>query len=196
MSSLVAVPRNTSRFGLKQIVIAALLLILGAVSLFAIVRESRRAPEPTAAQLAGGAFTGNQDRPAVSAAQENYANALWPIHERVKASAVNMTYAGLSYKMRDLDAAGVKTKVAPLTKIFREARAEAARVSVPEPLKAQQDLYLRAIKGYEDASIEMSLVARDGKDQHLIDAQKLSYAASEDMLRVGDVLWPGEYKPN
>jgi len=27
-------------------------------------------------------------------------------------------------------------------------------------------------------------------------AQKLSFAAAEDLLRVGDVLWPAEFKPN
>jgi len=42
----------------------------------------------------------------------------------------------------------------------------------------------------------MVKVARDGKDEHLVHAQKLSYAAAEDLLRVGDLLWPGEFKPN
>ncbi len=196
MSSLVDAPRTATRFGFKRAALALLLVCLVAVAAIAVVREMRRAPAPSQAQLAGGAFTGNQERPAVSAAEETYANALWPIHERVKASAVNMTYAGLSYKMRDLDAAGVKAKVVPLTKVFRDAQAEAARIAVPQPLKQQQIVYLHALKSYENASIEMALLARDGKDQHLVDAQKLSYAASEDLLRVGDVLWPGEFKPN
>jgi len=42
----------------------------------------------------------------------------------------------------------------------------------------------------------MVKIAGDGKDAHLVQAQKLSFAAAEDLLRVGDVLWPAEFKPN
>jgi hypothetical protein len=36
----------------------------------------------------------------------------------------------------------------------------------------------------------------DSKIEHLVTAQKMSYVASEDLLKVEDVLWPGEHKPN
>jgi hypothetical protein len=42
----------------------------------------------------------------------------------------------------------------------------------------------------------MIKVAEDGKVEHLIEAQTMSQRAAEDLLKVGDVLWPGEYKPN
>ena len=163
----------------------------------AMVRENRRitAPVPSAV-VAGGAFAGHPERAALSAEEENYAAALWPIHQQVKSTAVRMTFAGLSYKLGDSDRVAVKDKVVPLTQVFREARAQAAKLKVPASLVRQHQQYLDALKLYEDASIEMVKVARDGKDEHLIAAQKMSYAASEDSLRVGDALWPGEYKPN
>jgi hypothetical protein len=83
-----------------------------------------------------------------------------------------------------------------LTKVFRDARAQASRLQVPASLEKQHQQYLAALKLYEDASVEMVKVARDGKEEHLVAAQKMSYTASEDSLRVGDTLWPGEYKPN
>ena len=42
----------------------------------------------------------------------------------------------------------------------------------------------------------MVKIAGDGKEEHLVNAQKMSFAAAEGLLRVGDVLWPGEFKPN
>jgi hypothetical protein len=195
MSALVDSSRNSSRFGFKQLAIGGLLLCLGAVAAFAVVHEARKsAPSPAVA--AGGAYAGHQERPALSAAEESYAADLWPIHSLVKTTAVQMTFAGLSYKMGDIDRKAVKERVTPLIKVFRDARVQAAQLKAPPSMEADQKKYLDALKRYEDASVEMVKVAQDGKDDHLVAAQKLSYAASEDLLRVGDALWPGEFKPN
>jgi len=56
--------------------------------------------------------------------------------------------------------------------------------------------YLGALTMYGKAATEMASAMRDGKDEHLLRGQQLSLHATEDMLRVGDVLWPGEYKPH
>jgi hypothetical protein len=37
---------------------------------------------------------------------------------------------------------------------------------------------------------------KDGERQHLIDAQGMGITAAEDLLRAGEVLWPGQYKPH
>jgi len=163
-----------------------------------MVREGRRATAPVSnsATLEGGAFAGHPQRAALTPEEENYAAALWPIHAQIKTSAVQMTFAGLSYKMGDIDRTAMKDRVAPLTKVFRDARSEASRLEVPASLQKQHEQFLGALKLYEAASVEMVKIARDGKEEHLVEAQKMSYAASEDTLRVGDALWPGEYKPN
>jgi len=170
---------------------------LGAIAALAMVREGRHASAPAqSAAATGGAFAGHAERPALSPEEERYAAGLWPIHQQTKTSAVQMTFTGLAYKLGDIDKAAVKERVAPLTKAFRDARAQASRLQVPPSLEKQHQQYLAALKLYEDASVEMVKVARDGKEEHLVAAQKMSYAASEDSLRVGDALWPGEYKPN
>ena len=195
--SALASAHSSSRFGFKQIAMGVLLLGLGAIAALAMVREGRHASAPVqSAVAAGGAFAGHAERPALSAEEERYAAGLWPIHQQTKTSAVQMTFAGLAYKLGDIDKAAVKERVAPLTKAFRDARAEASRLQVPASLEKQHQQYLAALKLYEDASVEMVKVTRDGNEEHLVAAQKMSYAASEDSLRVGDALWPGEYKPN
>ncbi len=198
MSALASTSRSSPRFGIKQIALGIFLLCLGAVAALAVVREGHRAKAPVASTeaAAGGAFAGHQERPALSAEEEAYAAALWPVHEKIKTSAVQMTFAGLSYKLGDIDRMAVKERVMPLTKVFRDARSQASQLRVPASLEKQHEVYLGALKLYEDAAVEMVKIARDGKDDHLINAQKMSYAASEDSLRVGDALWPGEYKPN
>jgi hypothetical protein len=197
MSALASTSRSSPRFGLKQIAIGILLVGLGAVAALAMVREGHRAAAPVSnAAAAGGAFAGQPERPALSPEEENYAAALWPIHQQAKTSAVQMVFAGLSYKLGDIDRTAVKDRVVPLTKVFRDARSQASRLKVPPSLEKQHQQYLGALKLYEDASVEMVKIARDGKDEHLVNAQKMSFAADEDTLRVGDALWPGEYRPN
>jgi hypothetical protein len=63
-------------------------------------------------------------------------------------------------------------------------------------MRAVHEKYLGAIQLYESAAAEMLEAARDGDDRRLLVAQGMSQHAAEEMLRVGDVLWPGEYKPN
>jgi hypothetical protein len=38
--------------------------------------------------------------------------------------------------------------------------------------------------------------AAENRDDLLLTAQDKSFRASEDLLRVSDVLWPGEYRPH
>jgi hypothetical protein len=195
MSSTVNATPAVARIKLKQLAIGALLVGLGAVAAIAMVRETRQATSAPV-EPAGGAFTGHQQRPAFSAEEENYAAALWPVHEQVKSNAVRMTFTGLSYKMGEIDRTVVKDRVNPLVKAFREAYGAAAKLKAPASLEQQHQTYLNALKQYQSASEEMIKVAGDGRDEHLVKAQKLSFAAAEDLLRVGDVLWPAEFKPN
>jgi hypothetical protein len=74
--------------------------------------------------------------------------------------------------------------------------AQARALPVPPSMTEVQDRYLGALGLYQKAAAEMLSAARDGKDEHLVAGQQMGLRATEDMLRVGDVLWPGEYKPH
>jgi hypothetical protein len=133
---------------------------------------------------------------ALSPGEEAYAAALWSIHREVKLAALGMTFAGIFYKVDSQDRARLQAKVEPLTQVFRTAIADARALDVPASVRAVHERYVGALTAYQTAAEEMVKTARDGRDEHLIEAQGMSFRASEDTLRVGDVLWPGEYKPH
>jgi len=107
-----------------------------------------------------------------------------------------MTFAGLAYKMGDIKRAAVKDRVALLTPKFESALTEINKLQPPASMRELHSEYVEAIKLYRDASVIMVKVAADGRDVHLAEAQERSERASTLTLKVGDTLWPGEYKPN
>jgi hypothetical protein len=167
-------------------VIGALIAVVG----FAVQREFASRPTSDAA-----APTADAAR-ALSADEEAYAAALWPIHREVKLAALGMSFAGITYKTDGQDAAGLEAKIAPLAEKLKAAMAKARALEVPASMRAVHERYLGALASYQNASDKMIEAARDGRDEYLIEAQGMSFRASEDTLRVGDVLWPGEYKPH
>jgi hypothetical protein len=62
-----------------------------------------------------------------------------------------------------------------------------------QPLR---DRYVALLVLYEQSATEMLEVARDGDEGHLINAQVKSQHAAEELIKIGDILWPGEHKPN
>lgn len=133
---------------------------------------------------------------ALTAEEEEYAEALWAVHSAAKVWAIDLSFAGILYKIETQDADKLGAKVQALSGNFASAEARARAIDVPASMRAVHDKYVGAIELYESAAAEMLRAAQDGDDRHLLAAQGMSQHASEEMLRVGDVLWPGEYKPN
>lgn len=133
---------------------------------------------------------------ALSADEEAYAAALWPIHREAKLAALGMSFAGIAYKTDGQDPARLQAEVRPLAQGLTAAIAQARALEVPASMQGVHERFLGALASYQTAADEMLQVARDGEDQRLLAAQDLSFRAAEDVLRVGDVLWPGEYKPH
>jgi hypothetical protein len=170
-------------------VIVALVAMVGV----AVQRElpTRVAPSPVAS------VKNAPEQKALSAQEETYAATLWPIHsEVVEVSAVDMSLAGIAYMTEHHDAHRLEARVLPLGDRFRTAADKAQAMAVPVSMRQVHAWYIEALALYETASAEMVKVAADGKVEHLIEAQTMSQRAAEDLLKVGDVLWPGEYKPN
>lgn len=182
--------------------VGLLLVSLAAVAAYAGLREAHKPAAHTQASHSaagpvdahGHAFTDR--RPALSAAEERFSQALWNIHADVRTAAVRMTFAGLSYKMGDADVASIRNKVAPLTAVFGQAETALAALETPASMQALRNRYAEALRKYQEASLEMVKVAQDGKDAHLLKAQEISEQASGVLLAVGEQLWPGEIKPN
>jgi len=169
-----------------------MILVLMAVVGYALHRELARQP---VSGYAGSAAVGRPVR-VLSADEEAYATALWPIHREVKLAALGMSFAGIAYKTDGQDANRLETEIRPLVQGFRAAIIKVQALEVPPSMREVHERYLGALASYENAANEMVQATRDGRDQLLIEAQGMSFRASEDALRVGDVLWPGEYKPH
>jgi hypothetical protein len=135
-------------------------------------------------------------RPPLTAAEEEYALALWPIHNEVKASALKMTLGGLSYKLGELDRTGLKARIEGSAETYRRAGLRIAALAPPASLARAHEMYSDAVRLYQQSAAEMIRVVGDGRDAHLVAAHPLSMEASEKLLKVGDILWPTEYKPN
>jgi hypothetical protein len=170
-------------------------LVVGLIALMAVA-AFRETAKPKPSQVAANTEANQVERPAVTAGEEAYARALWPIHMQVKQDAVKMTFAGLAYKMGDIKRGAVKERVAPLTPAFDSALAALSKLQPPASMRELHAEYLEAIKLYRDASVIMVKVAADGGEAHLLAAQEKTARASDLTLKVGETLWPGEFKPN
>jgi hypothetical protein len=178
----------------RKLALAAVVILLLGVIGFAVQREMR---SPAARNAATPMTERKVARPPMTPEEEGYASALWKIHVPVKQDAVRMTYAGLAFKMKEITAAQMGERVRPLAENFRYARAQLQlSLDPPASLRATHDRYLAALDRYEKAALVMREAAQQPSDAKLIEAQTLSQEASEDLLRVADVLWPGEHKPN
>jgi hypothetical protein len=151
----------------------------------------RRVASQSTPSLAGVA-----EPPALTAEEEVYAESLWTVHSAAKAWAIDLDFAGILYKTETRDPSKLGAKVQALSVRFAAAESRARAIDVPSSMRAVHEKYLAAIQLYENAAAEMLKTARDGDDRRLLVAQGMSQHAAEEMLRVGDVLWPGEYKQN
>ncbi len=139
---------------------------------------------------------GMAEPPALTAEEEVYAESLWTVHSAAKVWAIDLDFAGILYKTEAQDAGKLGAKVQTLSAQFAAAESRARAIDVPPSMRAVHEKYLAAIQLYESAAAEMLNTAQRGDDRRLLVAQGMSQHAAEEMLRVGDVLWPGEYKPN
>ena len=176
---------------LKKIALGVAVCALLVLVVFAVLRENGANPANATVVKSSA-----PSRPPLTAAEEAYAGALWPVHELVKNNSIRMTFAGLSYKMGETDANAVAPEVAPLVAEYKTATARVGELHPPASLGQVHKDYLDALRLYQDAAGEMVKVSSDGSDDHLLAAQTMTERADVTLLKVGDVLWPGEYKPN
>jgi hypothetical protein len=167
-------------------------MILAGTLVFALQHELRPRPTPQAAPE----MSPRPEPRALTAEEESYAASLWEIHREVTTSAVAMSFAGIVYETETRDARQLEQKIEPIAKFFGDAERRVGGLAVPASLSKVHGQYLEAMVLYRKASDEMIAFTKDGGRQHLIDAQGMGITAAEDLLRAGEVLWPGQYKPH
>jgi hypothetical protein len=177
---------------LQSLLVVAAAVGLAGVGSFALQHEASR---PTQSEPV--LPTVSEPIKALSPAEEAYAGALWPIHRGiVQSTAVELATAGLMYVTEDHDVFKFTEKLRRLDERLRTATAQVRDLAVPPSLGAVHDQYLQALTSYSAALAEMLKTGHDADDEHLVAAQAMSQRASGNLLEVGNVLWPGERKPN
>jgi len=178
--------------GFRPVLLISALVVVAAAAI--VVWRYDLRPAPTEQVVAA---TPQRAEPrALTPEEETYAAALWEIQRQVTVSAVAMSYAGIAYETDKHDVHVLEQKLEPLAKFFAEAEPRVRGLTVPPSLSKVHDEYLEAVVLYRKASNEMLAFTKDGERQHLVDAQGMGVTASEDLLRAGEVLWPGQYKPH
>jgi hypothetical protein len=177
----------------RLILLASVVVVLAGT----IMARWRYELRPSTTQQAAAATPQRPDPRARSPKEERYAAARWKIQRQVTLSAVAMSFAGIAYEADNHAAHLLERKIEPVVKLFGEAEPRVRGLTVPPSLSKVHGQYLEAIILYRKAGDEMlAAFTKDGERRHLVDAEGMSVTASEDILRAGEVLWPGQYKPH
>lgn len=178
-----------------KVVIAGIVLasMLGLLS-FSLFRELGGGQ--SSARATGSRPVVATTRPALTAEEEAYAQALWPIHNEVKAGALKMTMSGIQYKTNNADAASLRSQVLASMETYRRAEAQIRGLTPPPSLESTHNDYLEAIRLYLESGAEMIKLYDDNRDDHLVAAFPMSQEGGKRIRAVGNVLWPSEYVPN
>jgi hypothetical protein len=180
----------------RSLLLAGVVVALAAITGAAWLHEARpRSVVQSAAQIVSTRAEKPQP-PALTADEERFATALWAVHREATRLAVSMSFAGITYQTEDRDARALARKIEPLAKFFHDAELQVRTMSTPPSLSGTHGLYVEAMALYAKAAAEMLKFTEDGDQQRLGDAHRMDVTASEDLLRVGEVLWPGQYKPH
>jgi hypothetical protein len=86
--------------------------------------------------------------------------------------------------------------IRPVHDTFHDALDKAKALDVPASMQQVHELYVTSLDLYVKAASQMLKAAEEKNEKLLVDAQAISKLASQDLLKAGDVLWPGEHKPN
>jgi hypothetical protein len=196
---------NGESVGTRRLALSrnSLFLLFGAgIALLAIVgvslqREAASGSPPSSVVKTTEQASSVPKLPPLTEQEEAFAEALWPLHqEMVEPSAGRLASAGMTFAADDHDANRLAAKLTPIRQVFHDTQAKVAAISVPASMQPLRDRYVGLLVLYEQSATEMLEVARDGDEGHLINAQAKSQHAAEELIRIGDILWPGEHKPN
>ena len=182
--------------GGRSLLLAGVVLALAAITGAAWLHEMRT---PSAVQTATQTVNVRDaipQPPALTADEERFAAVLWAVHREATRSAVAMSFAGIMYQTENRDAHALAQKIEPLAKFFHDAETQVRTMSAPPSLSRTLERYVGAMGLYANAADEMLKFGEDADSRHLDDAHRMHLRASADVLRVGEVLWPGQYKPH
>lgn len=188
--------------GARHLAVGAALILLGAAIALAVTRETvPSAPAtstlaPTSQQATPPAAPAKAPRPALTADEENYIRALWPIHGEVQRHAMRITLGQILYKTQDLPRTELGVRVGDALTAFQDAEARLRALQPPASLRTDHATYLDGVRLFKESATEVRKMFADGSDDHMLAAYPRSQEASDKIRDVGGKLWPHEFPPH
>jgi len=135
-------------------------------------------------------------RPPLSADEERYIRALWPIHGDVERSSMRMSLGQIFYTTKDVGAPELKARVEQALSTYRSAQARLQALQPPASLKSEHDDYLAAVRQFEQSAHEVMKMFGDGREEHLLAAHPSGQAGADKIREIGGKFWPNEFAPH
>lgn len=180
------VPRSLLGFGLLGLGVACVLGFTAATRAVA-PPPSRPAASKPAAQPA---------RPPLTAAEESYIRAMWPIHGDVERGLMRASLGQILYKTQDLSRAELKSRMEQALVVYRSAETRLRALQPPPSLQPEHEQYLAAVRLFQEAAVEANKMFTDGREDHLLAAYPKSQEGSDKIREVGGKFWSNEFPPN
>jgi len=139
---------------------------------------------------------GSEQAPALSADEQRYVEAVWPIHTQVERAVVRLALGAAFYRLNDIDRAELKTRLDQSLRVFREADESIKILTPPPALRRPHEGYLEAVRLFQGSATEMLRMYDDGNEAHLTIGFPMSQQGSDKIREVGTLLFPDQYPPN
>jgi len=180
--------------GLKGTALAAAVVALVGIVAFAANREGTMTGRAPSIALSRPETT--PQRPAFTRAEEEYIQALWPIHGEVERSAVRVSLGNIFYKINEMGKADLKARVDAALATYRRAEERIRALQPPPSLERAHSDYLTAVELFQQSALEVEKMFDDGNDEHLLAAHPLSQEGSDKIREIGVRFWQDEFPPN
>ena len=174
---------------------AAALAVAVAIGIGIFIHQGDRRSSDAAASNATQAPV-RPPRPALTAEEERYIRALWPIHGDVERNTMRVSLGQIFYKTQDLGRADLKARVEQALIAYNGAEKRIKALEPPSSLRAQHEGYLEAVRLFEESASEIMKMFKDGRDDHLLAAYPKGQAGTDKIREIGGKFWPNEFPPH
>jgi hypothetical protein len=179
---------------LKLLLLSVVLVGLGGVIGFSVSRELAGVSETAGSSAADGSR--NPPRPAFTADEQAYVDALWPIHTEVEVAAERVALGTILYKTSDLDRSELQGRLEQALASYRAADAKLQALPPPDSLRSWHQNYVAALGLFEQSTVEMLRMFDDGDENHLQTGYPMYLDGTNKIRDVGGNFWPDEFPPN
>ena len=180
-------------FAPLRIVLMVALVALAIAAVLLVNPSDQHVAHDTTATTA---TTAKPARAPLTADEERYVRALWPIHGDVERSTMRMSLGQIFYSTKELGARELQARVEHALGVYKNAQTRMQALQPPASLRAQHDEYLAAVHLFEESAHEVMKMFSDGREDHLLAAHPKGQAGADKIREIGSRFWPNEFTPH